>query len=435
MSAMKPKRRIHDRQRGFTLIELMVALTCGALAITSIYAVGAAATRQFHQQQQIANAQTSLRMALDQVKRDIARAGYLATPNASLPGQSAECGVDAAVHNPALSGSLAAISRFVNNIPTAAGPATNVDASGQGRNRAFGFTVDELTLFGNYATAAEYNGVTLMPANDEVAISDNWHAFHVDFTNWALDPSPQVLDFDAVAFARAFTVGRLLRLRTTSGLLHFAVISGVTAPNPDLATGTDVRVRFAPAVPPACAAQVTGGQVAPVNAIRYIVRNATADSLDDDRQAGAFGPRAHLLRQEVEPGDKATLLGADPANNRVILDYVVGFNVDFTMTNARLLGETDEYLPGVTTTTTIPPDMREADQVRINNNPERIRSALIELAVRLPEHDVNFQFRRCTPTGTPPDLCSYQVFDRAGAARVRRMRAEVFLPNVAQEGY
>jgi prepilin-type N-terminal cleavage/methylation domain-containing protein len=69
------------RAAGFTLIELMVSLTIGGLAIGSMYSIGSTLTRHYHQQQQSANAMTSLRVAIEQVKRDIARAGYLATPN------------------------------------------------------------------------------------------------------------------------------------------------------------------------------------------------------------------------------------------------------------------------------------------------------------------------------------------------------------------
>ena len=41
---MRPPRR----SEGFTLVELMVALVTGAIAITAIYAMSASSTRHFH---------------------------------------------------------------------------------------------------------------------------------------------------------------------------------------------------------------------------------------------------------------------------------------------------------------------------------------------------------------------------------------------------
>ncbi|KAF0166734.1 MAG: hypothetical protein FD160_4059, partial [Caulobacteraceae bacterium] len=104
-AARRPACRQPPPRGGFTLLELMVALTVGGIAISSMYAIGAGSTRVFRQQNDIANAQTTLRMAMDQVKRDIARAGYLGTPDASLPGQGCG-GVDTTLHAPSVSGRL-----------------------------------------------------------------------------------------------------------------------------------------------------------------------------------------------------------------------------------------------------------------------------------------------------------------------------------------
>ena len=53
-----------SRRAAFTLLELMVALTIGGLTITSVYAIGSASTRVFRVQNDVANAQTTLRMAM-----------------------------------------------------------------------------------------------------------------------------------------------------------------------------------------------------------------------------------------------------------------------------------------------------------------------------------------------------------------------------------
>src|SRR5690348_14032512 len=74
-------------RRGFTLLEVMVALAVGGIALGSLYAVGSASQRHFRQQQRISATQTSLRAAMDELKHDFQRAGYLGTPNSQMAGE------------------------------------------------------------------------------------------------------------------------------------------------------------------------------------------------------------------------------------------------------------------------------------------------------------------------------------------------------------
>ena len=60
---------------GFTLIELMVAMTAGAIAISSMFFISSASTHYFRVQQRLTNMQSSLRIAMDQLRRDVGRAG------------------------------------------------------------------------------------------------------------------------------------------------------------------------------------------------------------------------------------------------------------------------------------------------------------------------------------------------------------------------
>ncbi|MCA9616172.1 MAG: prepilin-type N-terminal cleavage/methylation domain-containing protein, partial [Myxococcales bacterium] len=62
-----------SREAGFTLLELMVALVAGLVAILAVYYVSSASARHFHEQQRVAQTQTSIRMAMQQLRRDIGR--------------------------------------------------------------------------------------------------------------------------------------------------------------------------------------------------------------------------------------------------------------------------------------------------------------------------------------------------------------------------
>jgi prepilin-type N-terminal cleavage/methylation domain-containing protein len=65
---------------GFTLIELMVAMVIGLTAITSVYSLGSAMSKQFYEEQRLATAQGASRVAIMELRRDISRAGLFGTP-------------------------------------------------------------------------------------------------------------------------------------------------------------------------------------------------------------------------------------------------------------------------------------------------------------------------------------------------------------------
>jgi prepilin-type N-terminal cleavage/methylation domain-containing protein len=411
--------RTHARRAAFTIIELMVALTVGGLAIGSMYAIGSATTRQFYSQQQVASAQTSLRMALDQVKRDIARAGYLSTPNVTVVnGKPLQTCAAVVAPLDAPGSRLAAFSTFQNDVAIVA---ANNAIDPTGNNAASGFSADDIVLFANYETTDEYPGIGFVPP-DTISVSASWHGFRRDFTNWSQVDGLTPPTFDAAAFAQAFPPGRLIRIQTTGKQRHFAQVVATVAP---VAGVSPPFIRFTPAIPAACSGAVDGGWVAPVNAMHYFVRNATGD--EAPRFVGTTGANGQLVREEVAPGNKITpfAVGGVPAVPRVILDYVVGFNLSFTMTANTAMGAPDAFAPGVFTDVA----------ATVNANPQLIRAVRIDLAVRTPEQDPALSPLPWVPARCAGMRC-FQVFaDRPGASRVRRLRAEVLVPNVAIEGY
>jgi prepilin-type N-terminal cleavage/methylation domain-containing protein len=413
------RRRASRRPRraaGFTLLELMVSLTIGGLAISAMYTIGAALVRQYHAQQQTANAMTSLRVALNQVKRDIARAGYLATPNLVPTGfPSLGCANNYAQHQPSPgSGALAAISLFTDNACNADASCVNVHAGING-NITNGFTADNLVLIGNYETSSEYPNVQLVTSTT-VSVGRSAHSYQTDFTQWWSQGDTTLPDTDA--FKRAFAPGRMIRIRTTSGLQHYArVINGGVADQ----TGTnDARVSFDTAIPPGCQAGTDGAWIAPISALRYYARNDPTPPNPNPR-----GPMAQLVREEVQANDKVTPLAlTDPTNlaytytnTRVVLDYLVSFNLGFVVNTANPV---DVYNAGNDT----------AAANTVNGTPERVRAVTIELSARSPDDD-----RALAPGGCANLRCFQVTAGRPAAARVRTLRAEVFVPNVAFESY
>lgn len=77
MSAPARKRA----SRGFTLVELLVALTAGLIVSLAVVALSREATFSFHEEMRSASAESSVRIALDRLKADLQRAGYMTTGN------------------------------------------------------------------------------------------------------------------------------------------------------------------------------------------------------------------------------------------------------------------------------------------------------------------------------------------------------------------
>jgi prepilin-type N-terminal cleavage/methylation domain-containing protein len=424
-----------SRRRGFTLLELMVSLAVGGIALTSMYAIAAATTRNFHQQRAVASTQSSLRTALTRVKRDIARAGYLASPNANQldpnTGQPVEscAAVGSPLHNPSVDGALAGISRFINNVA----PATTPVASGlvpQGSsstdNQTAGFTRDEIRLIANYETSDQYR-ILENPdnRNNSVLVPQGFYSYTRDFTRW-YSPTDTALT-DAAKFDEAFTVGRMVRILTGRLKKHFAVISDVTKPGEAPQGVADPAIiDFNQPIPSTCSGEINQGWIAPVSVIRYFIADAPAtETRTEANLAAALGTMTQLVRQEVLPDNKGTALSNNPANTRAILDYAVGFNLRFELNGAGTSGGLpDNYTLGTFTDV----------QNTINANPERVRAVEIDLSARTPLSDPKFTW---TAARCAAQSC-FQVFPVAqnqGAARVRRARALVFLPNIAYEGY
>jgi hypothetical protein len=155
--------------------------------------------------------------------------------------------------------------------------------------------------------------------------------------------------------------------------------------------------------------------------------------------AKATGTVAQLMRREMQPEvdkrHKLLLMAAindgdssdddlDNANSRSILDFVVAFNLGFTLNRSNTPpGAADDYKVGDTVKTDV--------MTTINDAPELIRSVRIDLAVRAPFQDSS---RAWSATNCANMRC-IQVGAGQGAAPVRHMRTEVFVPNVAYEGY
>lgn len=365
------------RNMGFSLLELMVALTLGATVVSSVYFIGGASAKHFQEQQRIAQGQLSLRIAMEQLRRDIARAGYLGAPT-STGACVAPAGVIQAVD-------------LINNPDIAQIP----------NGAAHGVQADRLILVGNYLTSDSYFSAGIAAAGNQIFFQPDWQGFRRSFhlTTAGFPFSPALFD-------NAFRSNRVLHIETLQGNHLF-----VTITNRNAATRS---VTFSPniTVGSACLGGMgIGATVSPLSRIEYFIGNI-GGNLNAATAAAANATGANsvqLIRREIDFG------GAAIANSeRAVLEYVVDFNVDFIV---------DTAAAGAA-----PVLARVNDAAAEAAGPEAVRAALVRLSVRTPQQDPRFPW--VTRAGGAP-LTRYRANASApGASRVRTIEAEIFMPNL-----
>ena len=226
---MSGKRTLARRgNAGFTLVELMVALTGGLFISLAVFALARDSGRFYQRESRIANATVSGLLGFERLRTDIARAGFLASPNAVLDPRVCA--------KPAAGWPLNV--RNLSSIQVTA-PATTYDAlTANGRNPPL------LRLAGSYASADQFSAYIDTPMGGATTV------FHL-----TVDPvkQPALLRLgagvlpDTAAMQTVFQNGRVLRI-VQNGRQHYGQIVGAVggaAPTVTINT-TPRRSRAAP---------------------------------------------------------------------------------------------------------------------------------------------------------------------------------------------
>jgi hypothetical protein len=264
----------------------------------------------------------------------------------------------------------------------------------------------------------EYPGLVVNGANSvslNTTPGQAWHSVQADF-GWNPGNGAATTVMNPQEIVRTFPNGSLIRIQTRTGRRHFATLGA--APT---VSGNAITFTFNPPMSSLCQSEADFGWIAPLRIVRYGVELSSANSLDTDRVTG--NTFAQLTRSILQ-APAMTPIG----QSRAILDYAATFNVSFVMNANNLPGQTDSYVIGRTVDEIAP----GTEMAAVNNFPERVRSLVVELGVRAPDVDPGMvwpcPWQSCmalhpnTVAGSP-------------AARVRVLRSEVFLPNIAFEGF
>jgi hypothetical protein len=369
----------------------MVALTIAALVISTVFALSGWSARHFQEQQRVAQLQLGVRLALDRLRRDIERAGFMASPDSTL---DRTCSV-APPPRP-----IRAVMQLDHDAVASRRALSVIPAIGQNAVQA-----DSVRLIGNVVTSDTYLTRSVNNSGDTIFLQPSWQAFRRSF---AADLSGTT--FDAALFREVFAPGRMLHaVSSTNYHYYFHIVdSGITGPNP--------WIRITPPFPPgACGdALLSGAHVAPIAEIEYELSSAPADLLPV-RDPAVTGPMTALVRREYNMATGAIL------NERTILEWAIHFDVDAVVDTAPLGS---------------PPVLTRLDdaaaEAAVTANPSRVRELIVTIGARTPEQDPRFPWVAPVPGGP---LARFRVFDdRAGAARVRVGSQEIALLNVVYGG-
>jgi prepilin-type N-terminal cleavage/methylation domain-containing protein len=413
MTSVTTSHRARAIERGFTLVELMVAVTAGLFVAVASFALAKQGSKFFQQEARVANAQFSATLGFDRLRADIARAGFLTTANVQR--DPFVCGTT--VGWPQGMSSLAAL-RIIAATPADAQDGTN------------GLSPDQITMSGSYGSPETFPVRTVLAENAKFQVYLQANTGAVARSN----------GMDGGTLSQIFKAGRMLRILDGTGRYEFGAIEsyGVNS-----AGQMVVNLRATPAIPfrrPGTACGVVGlgvgMQANVVNWIRYEIRNLRTNPPAGYQPlfaASATAPgdetRRELVRVELdydgkEMADSMELIAEYAVDLKFGLTVISGFkssaNLDPTLTQFPI-GDAQNYEYSNEVSSSSP----------VNDKaPHRIRGVRARLTVRSREADraANVSAPSTAPPGT---IFRYAFPSDAGFARARALVADVSLPNLA----
>ena len=382
---MKRLRTI-DLSKGFTLVELMITFTIASVVMASVFVMYTQATDAFNKEEEAIGMHSQLRFAMDNLKNDIRRAGFHATPH-SVKDVSRVCWTPPGTELLGLS--IDINSGFVHL------PSENSE-----------IRPSSITLFGDYFSTN----------------SKGYYAYQVDSGgNVFMDPSdPDLANMKQAEFEAIFRPNvRWLRVVTKDEKEWYSKIVAVDYPNRRLTLASS---------PPGsgyCLAGFGQGWVNPVGWIRYEVREDTrTDTLLAEGANLRNSGKSDLVRLEVrEDGTpvEATAL--------VIAEYVIDmqfydFGIDESVAST---GTTITHYPFVENV--VAPGgggiLGTDGTVAQTNN---LRFMTPKLSVRTPHEDEDHTFEKRKGLYGPIRFFELEP-DLIGSARVESLASRVDLRN------
>jgi len=404
------RRRQHAAERGFTLVELMVAMVGGLFVSIAVFSLAKHASAFSMRQSRIADATLQNVVGFERLKADIARAGFLSSPNVARDRSVCRDPDDATY--PARLARLASV--FIAPV-AAANLSTEMTLNG--------LAPSSIVLSGSYSANDQFVARNIVQGSpSQVFLAP----FSLGMANIGYPT-----DRTAATLSRVFTAGRALRIVDDEGRVQFASITGVTGgDNPSITLAGSPNLKFRSGSNVRCGISGHGkNSVNVVNLIRYDLRNLNVGTEPGFRPMFRGGPtyeatRRELVREELDLND-VVMTGS----LELIAEYAVdlGFSLlvapNTTSLLTRVTGSSVANYAGNPTT------------MLAGNGPQLIRGINAWLSVRSQEADRDTALG-LTVTGSGPNLLRISLNPTSGTlppfARVRTLQSTIPLPNQAR---
>ncbi len=407
---------VHARRSaaGFTLVELMVALTGGLFVSLAVFALARDSGRFYQREARIANATIGGLLGFERLRTDIARAGYLSSPNLFRDGR--QCGAPSPL--------------WPQNLKNLASMQVSPAAVVYSALTANGRTPPQLLLSGAYTTTDLFSGqVTSIGAATTVELQASQPALLR--LGGGANPTQAMM-------ATAFPATRALRIVQYGRTYYGQIIGATGTPGP-----LTVTVGASPTIQSwdgnTCGLKLIGSNTLAtinlVNFIHYDLRNlassaqttqgkATYASLYSDSAAGpGEAQRTELVRVEQAANGNAI-----ESTEEIVAEYAVDFDIQVNAVT-QFIG-VDPQVSTITSTdarfsTYTGPTFLTASK------PEWIRSVRVRLGVRSREGDRDNTVANPTGNGLFRFLLGAGPGTVDAYARVRTFQADVALHNQA----
>ncbi len=370
--------------KGFTLVELMVTVVLSFVIVGAVYSLYAQSVSAYRVEGETLDMQDRLRFGLEHIKRDLRRAGFLATPNSTAD--------DSVCPKPTDALRAITLSTFF-----ADGSVFRPDENSYVRPTT-------MTLFGDFFSGRVYRTAGIQGnqviLQGTATFPDNEVAFNQVFNPYSATPS------------------RYLRIVTQDQFdVYLAIVDA------DFASRT---LTLESAVPSAGAGSMCGitgyGEGLEVNVAGFVRYRIVPDT-----RPNAQTGKTDLVREELQLDGETGV----PNSQLVIADYAVelqfydfGFDVD-TAGNSpnfvqyalidQVANDTGSGFLGKDAGTAIP---------------HRLRYVTVKLTVRASTEDPDFAFSPRTSSKYEP-LRSFDLSDMQGSCRTSTLASRVELTSLA----
>ena len=406
-------------RRGFTLVELMVAITGGLFVSLAVFALARESGRFYNRESRVSDATLASMLGFERLKADIGRAGFLGTPN--IRQEPHLCG------NPITDvGWAAELARMASiRVDFVGSPGTPTLAAAPNNLHP-----DSLVLSGSYSGAEQFPIWNVQDDGTQMIVYLQQKTGPLGRMGYETSPD-QVAILDNI-----FGVGRGLRIQDQSGEVQFGTITGTgTVGGPSINLSYAPRFHFRSEAGQVCGLKgnVTGAVVNVINFVKYDVRNLETNSnLGGANAAYApvyaagsnvlfdTGERSELVRVELNTAG-TPIAGTE----ELVAEYAVDLKIGLTVVNT-ILNDKDPTLTDIAPGSAVEDWAGDVNVVPANQGPHRVRAIRTRLSVRSQEPDrlgapvtAGLYRMDLTPAGPVPHPW----------ARVRTVQADIALPN------